>query len=48
MTYFVRFLDDEEFVVCAPDEKDAKEMAQDMQRSQGKSQVVVECEMVAD
>lgn len=48
MTYYVRFADEEEFVVCAPDQADAEEMATDMQRSFGKSEKVVECKIVAD
>ena len=48
MTYYVRFEDDEEYVVCAVDQDTAECDAGDMQRAAGKTQKVVDIHIVAD
>lgn len=48
MTYYVRFKDNEEYVVCTPDQETAEEMTKDMQLKAGKTQQVAEAHVVAD
>ena len=42
MEFYVRFEDEEEFVICVDNEKEAREMTTDFQQKQGKSEIIIE------
>ena len=48
MTFYVRFEDNEEYVVCADDEELAVEMATDLQKQRKGPTKIVESKWVAD